>query len=316
MNWKKLGLVFDLTKKKPEWLKSHAMMPLALELENCLRVYYTGRHLDGRSRICFFDLDKNNPQRLLYMHETPLLEVGNVGTFDDCGTVGTCIVKHENIIYLFYNGYNVRNTVPWSNSIGLAISLDGGNSFKKKFEGPIMDRSMFEPYFAITPCIIIENGLWHMWYTSGTGWIPIDKRVEPVYNIKYAKSKDGINWIREYEVAIEQGHEEECVARATILKDGNILNMWFIYRGSRDFRDGVDSYRIGFARGNIKTPTKWTRNDESAGITIGPEPYDVGMQAYPNVVSIGNKTLMFYNGNNFGQDGVACAISVYDDPGL
>ncbi|CAN5375419.1 glycosylase [soil metagenome] len=307
MKWEKIGLIFDLTKGKPSWLKSHAMMPLALELDDRIRIYYTGRHIDGRSRISFFDVDKDNPLNVLYVHDLPLLEVGAIGTFDDCGTVATCVLSHNNMIYLYYNGYNVRNTVPWSNSIGLAISTDGGRTFVKKFPGPVMDRSISDPYFTITPCIIIEDGKWHMWYTSGTGWIPIDKRVEPVYNIKYASSTDGVIWILKNEIAIRQGNPEECVARATILKDFNKLKMWFIYRGSRDFRDGVDSYRIGYAEGDIANPTEWIRDDSKAGIRPGPELYDDKMQAYANVVRIGDKFYMFYNGNNFGQEGVACA---------
>lgn len=308
MRWRKLGLIFDLGKNRPEWLKSHAMMPLALEQENCIRVYFTGRHIDGRSRISFFDIDKDDPCRVLYVHDLPLLDVGAIGTFDDCGTVGTCVIRNGESIYLYYNGYNVRNTVPWSNSIGLAESTNDGRSFKKKFIGPIMDRSILDPYFAITPCIIKERERWHMWYTSGTGWISIHKRVEPLYNIKYAYSNDGINWVREDKIAIKQANFEECVARATIIREGEKLKMWFIYRGSRDFRDGSDSYKIGYADGNINMPTEWVRNDAKAGISPGPESYDDKMQSYANVVQVGRHTYMFYNGNSFGQDGVACAI--------
>ncbi len=308
MSWEKLGLIFDLKVQKPSWLKSHAMMPTALEMENCIRLYYTGRHLDGKSRITFIDVDKNNPQKIIYVHDEPLLEIGKIGTFDDCGTVATFVLKKDGLIYLYYNGYNVRNTVPWSNSIGLAISKDSGRTFEKMYEGPIMDRSIIDPYFTITPCILIVNNIWHMWYTSGTGWLEIGKRVEPLYNIKYASSKDGINWERKNEISIYQNNSEECVARATILPENDILKMWFIYRGSRDFRDGTDSYKIGYAEGNINEPTKWERKDKYSGIASGQELYDNMMQAYPNVVKVGTKTYMFYNGNNFGQEGIACAF--------
>jgi predicted GH43/DUF377 family glycosyl hydrolase len=283
-------------------------MPVAMETEDSIRIYYTGRHIDGRSRISYFDVDKNDPKKILYVHDLPILEVGKIGTFDDCGTVGTFVIRYNNLVYLYYNGYNVRNTVPWSNSIGLAISKDGGKTFEKTSEGPIMDRSPIDPYFTITPCIIIENDVWHMWYTSGTGWLQIENRVEPVYNIKYAYSKNGIDWIRENKISIKQDNIEECVARASILKSGDLLQMWFIYRGSRDFRDGIDSYRIGYAEGNIQNPTKWKRSDEVAGIMPGPEEFDNNMQAYPCVIKVNNKTLMFYNGNNFGKDGIACAV--------
>ena len=39
-----------------------------------------------------------------------------------------------------------------------------------------------------------------MWYVSCEGW---RERDLPIYNIKYAHSSDGINWIREGVVAID-----------------------------------------------------------------------------------------------------------------
>jgi hypothetical protein len=307
MKWKKLGYSLELKVHKQEWQNSHAMMPVVLEKNDRLRVFYTTRHIDGKSRITYYDVDKLNPTKIIYIHDKPIIEVGEIGTFDDCGTVATFIIKHENKVYLYYNGYNVRNTVPWSNSIGLAISEDDGNTFKKLFNGPILDRFKYDEYFTITPWIVYENNMWHMWYTSGTGWLEIENRKEPVYNLKYAKSNNGIDWIREFEVALTQNTYDECIARATILKKRDKLQMWFIYRGSKDFRDGNDSYRIGYAEGDIKKPTSWIRDDEKSGIKLGPEEYDNTMQAYPFVIQIEDKIFMFYNGNNFGANGILCA---------
>ncbi len=307
MKWKKLGYSFKFADHKLDWQKSHTMMPVVLENATSLRIYYTTRHIDGKSRASFIDVDKSDPTKVLYVHTVPILEIGEVGSFDDCGTVATFVIRNGDKVYLYYNGYNVRNTVPWSNSIGLAVSEDNGFTFKKMYNGPIMDRWKNDSYFAITPCIINQQGLWHMWYTSGTGWVSVENRVEPLYDIKYAKSENGIDWVRDFQIAIPQNDYEECTARATILKRGENLYMWFIYRGSRDFRDGKDSYRIGYAEGNINEPTKWVRKDSESGIEIGLEEYDCFMQAYPFVISCGGKVYMFYNGNGFGVDGILCA---------
>jgi hypothetical protein len=305
--WEKLGFSLDLKDNKQDWQESHAMMPVVLEMENNLRVFYTTRHIDGKSRISYYDVSKDDPTRILYLHNHPILEIGPIGSFDDCGTVATFVIQENNKIYLYYNGYNVRNTVPWSNSIGIAVSHDGGDTFTKMYDGPVMDRSKNDPYFTITPWIIKEEGKYHMWYTSGTGWMEINNKKEPVYNIKYAYSSDGIDWERNFDVAIPQSNIEESVARAAILKIEDNLLMWFIYRGSRDFRDGKDSYRIGFAEGNINTPTKWTRNDSISGILPGPEKFDDLMQSYPFVINSAGKIFMFYNGNSFGSGGILCA---------
>lgn len=309
MDWKKLGLIFDISKQSIPWLKSHAMMPLTIELPNVIRVYYTGRHIDGRSRVSFFDLSKDDLTKVVYVHDQPILEVGEIGTFDDCGTVGTFVMKEKEEILLYYNGYNVRNTVPWSNSIGIAKSKDDGLTFSKLFKGPIMDRNTIDPFFSITPCIVRENETWHMWYTSGTGWVDVDGRKEPLYDIKYASSLDGINWIRKGEICISQNNTEECVARATVVAEGNTLHMWFIYRGSRDFRDGNDSYKIGYAKGSITNPTQWVREDDNCNLEPSLENIDDKMQAYPCVILQNGKLIMFYNGNGFGMNGICCAVS-------
>lgn len=305
--WKKIGITFNPANDGPEWMKSHALMPLPLELEDRVRVYFTTRHVDGRSRISFVDLNKDNLMEVISINQEPLLEVGKPGTFDDCGTVATMVLRHESQIRLYYNGYNVRNTVPWSNSIGLAISDDNGKTFTKYSEGPIMDRNTLDPYYTISPAIIKSGDDWLMWYTSGSEWVKVDSRLEPTYQIKFAKSSNGIDWERKGEICIPQRNQEECVARASVLQTGEDLEMWFTYRGSRDFRDGVDSYRIGYAKANINDPVTWSRNDDLSGLDWHDTEYDARMQAYPAVISMKGKRFLFYSGNGFGESGICIA---------
>ena len=308
MAWEKLGLIFDIRAHDIPWLKSHALLPTPLLLEDRLRIFYTGRDLNGQSRISYIDIDRHDPKEILSIHDRPLLDIGKVGTFDDCGTVGTCVVHNEGRILLYYNGYNVRNTVPWSNALGVAVSHDGGANFEKMFEGPILDRDKYDPYFTITPGIFRERDVWHMWYTSGTGWKKVNGRQEPLYVIKYATSSDGLSWQRDNVTCINGAFPEEATARATVVKDGEIFKMWFCYRGSNDFRDGVDSYRIGYAEASGEEPTRWLRNDSLAGISFGPEDFDSKMQAYPAVIDVDDQRFLFYSGNGFGAFGFCGAV--------
>lgn len=306
MAWKKLGMIFDLKQHNISWLKSHAMLPSPLLLDDRIRVYFTGRDGNGNSRISFVDMKRDDPSSILYVHDRPLLEIGKIGTFDDSGTLGVFAVKNGSDIYLYYNGYNRRILVPWSNAVGLAISKDGGLTFEKLFEGPIFDRTAQEPYFTITPCILLDKGIWHMWYTCGTGWLKIRDVPEPLYVIKYAYSEDGINWKRNDVTCIRQLSPEEANARAAVLLEAGIYKMWFTYRGSRDFRDGADSYRIGYAESD--DPMHWIRDDAASGIDLSPDGWDSKMQAYPAVLQVGNNKYLFYNGNGFGAEGFGCAI--------
>jgi len=306
MAWEKLGLIFDIKKYEIKWLKTHAMLPTPLLLDDRIRVYFTGRDEHDHSRISFVELKREDPTKIIYIHDRPLLEVGKLGTFDDSGTLATCAIRNGDKIYLYYIGYNRRVTVPYNNSIGLALSLDEGITFKRMFEGPIVDRNMYEPYFAVSPWVMHDNDLWHLWYASGTGWIIVNDRPEPLYKIKYAHSKDGIFWQRDNITCIPPVKKGEAIARPTVIKEDGRYKMWFCYRGSEDFRDGKDSYRIGYAEGN--SPTEWIRNDKKAGIEYSREGWDSKMQAYPSVLIVDGIKYLFYNGNGFGKEGFGIAV--------
>jgi len=307
MAWKKLGMVFDLSQHKLDWIKSHAMLPTPLVLEDRIRVYYSPRTQEGKSCVTFVDVALDDPAKILYVHQTPVLAPGKLGACDDSGTLCTSIVRHDDALYMYYTAYNIKKTVPYGNSIGLAISEDGGMTFSRPFDGPVLDRLKHDPYFVISPCVIQDNDIWHMWYASGSQWIVVDDRPESVYHIKYAYSKNGIDWSRDFVSCIIPNSIHEANARPTVFRHNDRFEMLFCYRGSHDFRDGPESYRIGYA--SATSPTNWTRDDARAGIVPGPEPYDSLMQAYPAVVNAGGKRYLFYNGNGFGVNGFCCAES-------
>ena len=308
MAWKKMGLIFDLSKHDIPWLKSHAMLPTPLVLEDRIRVYFSGRDQSGQGKVSFIDVRKDNPAEIIYVHDQPLFDVGKIGTFDDSGVLVNSVVENNDLILLYYTAYSQSLKVPYRNSIGVAVSKDGGTTFNRMFEGPIVDRSKDEPYFTISPCVVRDAGKWHMWYASATEWVIADGKPESLYHIKYAFSDNGIDWHRENVSCIEPLKRQEANAKPSVLRDGDILRMWFCYRGSSDFRDGLDSYRIGYAEATIDNPSQWVRDDTKAGISCGPEGFDDKMQAYPSVIDVEGKIYLFYNGNGFGYGGFCCAF--------
>ena len=153
-----------------------------------------------------------------------------------------------------------------------------------------------------------QDGSFRMWYASGTGWVDTgQQQLEPTYVIKHGNSSDGIAWQRSSDTCIEPYGPEEAQARPAVVRDRNgLYRMWFCYRGSRDFRDGSDAYRIGYAESD--DGLAWRRDDTQAGIEPGVEgTWDSRMQAYPAVIQLKDRLLMFYNGNGFGSDGIGCA---------
>lgn len=305
--WKKRGLIYQVDQRLP-WGRSHAQIPTADVMDDDrLSIYFSSRDEENRSLIARMEVETRDPSRILSIQSKPILQLGTIGTFDDCGMMPSSIVEWRGVRYLYYVGWNVRNTVPYSNSVGLAISQDGGLTYRRMFNGPIMERTAEEPYFCATTCVRIENGIWRNWYLSCTGWEKVDDRLEPRYHLKYAESNDGIHWCREGRIAIDYAHPDEGgIVRASVCKDGDIYRMWYCFRNISSYRnDQKSSYRIGYAESG--DGMVWTRMDDSAGILPSSEGWDSFMQAYPDVVDVAGKRYMFYNGNGFGQTGFGFA---------
>ncbi len=309
MKWVKKGLIY-----KPDgtndWSKTHAQVPVVDILNDKIwRIYFSTRDKNQCSRASYVDVEAGNPSNILKINEAPLLELGKKGTFDDCGTMPSWITNFNGKKYMYYIGWNVRNTIPYHNSIGLAISNDNSETFQKYSEGPIIERNHIEPYFNGTSCVLIDNGIWKNWYLSCTGWQEFNGRMEPFYNLKYAESTDGINWVRTGKVAIGFKDEFEAgLVKASVIIENGLYKMWFSYRTFQNYRvDKSQSYRIGYAESS--NGIDWNRMDEQMeDFTLSPEGWDSEMLAYPHVIKHNDTKYMFYNGNGFGNSGFGYAI--------
>lgn len=307
MRWEKKGLIFR-PENDHEWMLHHASQPIADKVDDeVLRIYFGPRDEQERTRTTFIEVEAGNPSNVLYVHERPVLSLGKLGTFDDSGAMPSCIVNHEGRKYLYYNGWNRGVTVPYRNSIGLAVSEDGGLTFERAFEGPVVDRSHLEPYFCATPYVIVDDGTWKMWYASSTGWTVVYGRPEPLYQVKYAESPDGVNWIRNNTTCIAYEFDGEANARPSVVKEDGRYRMWYCYRGSVHYRtDKEQSYRLGYAES--ADGIEWTRKDEEVGIDRSESGWDSVMIAYPCVYEHEGRKYMLYNGNGFGASGFGYAV--------
>lgn len=307
MTWTKHGLIYAPIGQYA-WNKSHASVPTVdCVNDKVWRVYFASRDSQNRSHTSYIEVEAANPKHILYEHPDPILSLGKIGTFDDCGVMPSWIVTINDEKYLYYIGWNVRNTVPYHNSIGLAVSRDGGKTFRRFSEGPLFGVDAVEPHFTGTSCVLVEDGVWKNWYLSCTKWEVINGRPEPFYHIKYAESLDGIRWKRDGIVAIDfKSPAEAGIVRASVLHEGNLYRMWYSYRNALDYRtDSANSYRIGYAEST--DGRRWRRMDETAGIDVSPEGWDSEMIEYPHVIDHDSKKYMFYNGNTFGETGFGYA---------
>lgn len=302
MKWKKLGKIFDIESfSTPEWMTSHASVPFVGEINGSqVKVFFSSRDQKNRSNIGSFQIDMDRNYLITNIAEKPLLQLGDLGCFDDSGIMGTCILDDEGEQKLYYIGWNLGVTVPFRNAIGLATSNDKKN-FKKLFDGPVLDRSRTEPHFCASCCVIKEAGIYKIWYLSCIKWTQDSDEVKHHYHIKYAESADGINWKRNGKVAIDfESDNEYAISVPRVIKKDSIYQMWFSSRATK--KD--PTYRIRYAES--VDGINWQRTSDYA-LDVSETGWDSDMVCYPCVFEYDDSLYMLYNGNGYGLSGIGLA---------
>lgn len=299
MTWQKLGRVF-VPNGSLWWARSYASFPTADVLgDGRIRVYFTAldERQDGRSG--WIDVDADDPLRIAGVSREPVLDIGALGEFDDCGANAFGIAGHEGRKYLYYQGWQRTEKAPFLIFIGLAISDDGGTSFCKAARVPALDRTDAEPYLRGAPYVLHDEGHFRMWYVSGTGW-SVHNGVRRYHLVtRTTVSDDGVNWGGETTLCIKPEGEEYAVGRPCVIRDAGLYRMWY------SIRSFDHPYRIGYAES--PDGVSWTRRDDVAGIEGSDSGWDSEMICYAYVVDAGPNRYLFFNGNQHGSTGFGVA---------
>ncbi|MGQ1908546.1 hypothetical protein ACT3CE_02040 [Marinifilum sp. RC60d5] len=310
--WKKLGRIFNPTNvKNVYWINEFAQAPSVLIFKDFIRIYFSSRPKPNNKKqylsyTGFLDLNKNNLFDIINIASHPILPLGHKGSFDEFGIYPTSVIQNNDEIIAYYAGWTRCESVPFNVAIGMAKSTNGGKTFTKIGNGPVLSYSLNEPFVLSGPKIRRFNNQWYLFYIAGCKWIPNKGKPEPVYKIRMARSADGINWIKENRDLIENKIEEnEAQASPDVFFYDNKYHMFFCYRNSLNFRGKNGGYRIGYASSNDLL--HWTRNDNKAGITISEQGWDSEMIAYPHVFELDEKIYMLYLGNSVGKYGFGIA---------
>lgn len=294
--------------------RGYAQLPTPLQLnENTFRFYFSSRDDAGRSRPFYIDYDMADGC-IVDQATAPILELGEPGCFDDCGVMPSSVVSVGEEVYLYYIGWNQRRNISYQLAVGLAVSNDGGKTFKKFADGPILDRNIHDPIFCAAPCVHRKDNGYVMWYISCTGWPEYSGVPEPVYLIKRAESQDGIMWTTSSNVCIPYKYSGEALGRPWVIQQDNQYQMWYSSRGSSNYRQqGGQHYTIGYADSN--NGIDWQRKDDELRFDTSQQLWDAEMQEYAAVFSYQNTLYMVYNGNTFGKSGFGLARYVNDNRG-
>lgn len=298
MRWRKLGLIY-----RPEpgsaWRRTHAAVPLCEPLDDRhLAVVFSARDPEQRSLPGRVVVDLGNTAGPAEV-QGPLLGLGALGTFDDCGVMPCWMLAEGDERRIYYIGWNRAVTVPFQNGLGVARSAADLSGMTRMFDGPIVARSRRDPFFVASCAVLKTQAGFRMWYLSCVGWFMREGKPMHRYHLRQMDSDDGLEWNGESTVAIDFKDEREyAISRPSVLVENGVYHMWYSMRGDR--------YRIGYARsqdGNV-----WERRDDLAGIEPAESGWDSEMICYPHVFRMNNQVYMAYNGNNYGGSGIGLAV--------
>lgn len=298
MKWKKLGCIVPPQPDLP-WLENKAgSCFVTVPDERTFRLFVSGRDHSNVSRIGLVDVDRDS-LAIRQIHEEPILDIGDIGTFDESGVCYPWIVSSEGTDYLYYTGFIAGTKAGYKNAVGLATgSLESG--FTRYSQAPILPLTREEPFDTGSVAVLIENGLWKMYYTGFDKREAVRVNYKSFYKIKYATSKDGISWERPGVTCIDYKDDKEfAIARPMVLKEDGSYKMWFSY--------SAGAYRIGYAES--EDGIRWNRSDDRGGLLPSASGWDSEMVEYAFVLRLDRRYYMFYNGNSFGGTGLGLAVS-------
>lgn len=278
----------------------HCFVPTPVLLKpDLVRVFLAFVAQDGIGRLGYADVDPREPTRAIRVSSHELMPLGAPGTFDDNGITPISVVTSGNRLLLYYTGWQLSDKVRYFLFTGLAVSEDGGETFRRVSEVPVLDRCDGELTFRTATFVTREADRFKAWYIAGSRMIMLHGKQVPTYSLHYAESPDGVKWPRGREIMTPIEPYEFGFGRPVVRTVPGGYEMWYSIR-----RTDVE-YLIGYARSS--DGLAWQREDE-LGMGTSPEgEWDSEMIAFPGVIDTAHGTLMFYNGNGFGRSGFGVA---------
>lgn len=270
--------------------------------EETIRVFGSFRDKEGAGRIGYVDVESKNPSNVIRVSKEPVLDIGENGQFDDNGVILGDVIRHDNKVYMYYVGFQLVKKVKFLAFTGLAISEDGGHSFKRYQKTPIADRTNNASFIRAIHTITFEENRFRVWYAAGNDWRNIDGTDYPCYNIRYMESKDGITFDDpKGTLCLDHNSDEYRIGRPHVRKTGGSYEMRFTYDTlKKEYLTGVAHSTDGLS---------WVRAKE-ADLKPSGEGWDSSEVAYPVVIDTKYRTYMFYNGNGMGLTGFGYAEEV------
>ena len=291
------------------WMQDYAQIPYGLVNGQILYVYFSSRskkdaygNFKSYTGLACFDLLEN--YKMTYLSQSPLVELGEKGSFDEFGVMPGSVVKHSEDSYeMFYCGWSRPQNRPYRWSIGSAKSSDAIN-FSKVSPNPLTLSENED----LTACpMVYKQESSKMYYLAGESWVNHGGRFESVYLIKDANLDQLDRWRPGGKNIIPKSYELECQTSPSLYSIDGSQYMFYSYRHALNFRvDPDQNYRTAWAvKSDIGT---WEKGGDVVFQHENNERIDI---AYANVYSYLGANYVLYNlTQGFGTSGIFLGIII------
>ncbi|MGU3480086.1 hypothetical protein [Methylobacterium sp. D48H] len=298
--WIDLGLRFEALGSG--LLQTHAMLPTPIVLSDRIRVYFSSCDADLRGRIFCVDLGLDHPHPVIHFDPTPVLNLGAAGCFDADGVNPCHLDIVDGVWRLYYVGWRrLTQDVPYTLLAGLAVSEDRGKTFARWKAEPVLPPTSDEGYFRTAPFVRRIGDRFEILYIGGNRFVrsPSGKML-PRYAIRRSRSADGIHW--------------SDPAEDVLLPDEACGEIGF-GRPRVEMLPGYKpvlmvSVRTEQAYTLMMCPWDEGKVDRSRLVQVidtAGQAWASEMTCFGATCQVEGRTLLFYNGNGFGQTGFGLA---------
>lgn len=300
VSWTSLGLRFQAL--GTGLLRTHAMVPTPIVLQDRIKVFFSSCDSEMRGRIYCVDLSLDFPHLVIHFEAAPVLDLGVAGCFDADGVNPCHIMMVNDVLRLYYVGWRrTSKTVPYTLLTGLAISKDGGKNFTRWKEEPILSPRSDERYFRTAPFVRSVDDIFEVLYIGGDRFVVSSSgKLLPQYSIRRTKSVDGLHWPDPGvdvllpddalgEIGFGRPRVEALPGQPSVLM--------FSIRTEQ-------TYRL------VECPWDGGPVDRSSLAAVIPdtgEGWASSMTCFGATCQVDNRSLLFYNGDGFGKTGFGLA---------
>jgi hypothetical protein len=314
INWDVCKFPFSVDRITiPGVTNSYAQGPQAVKLKDRIRIYFSTRDTDMpgyfRSQVRYVDLDYGL-KTVLGKSDTNVISLGELGSYCEHGIFPFNVIQTNQRFIGYVSGWSRRASVSVDTSIGIAFGDFSGQKFTHGGKGPVLSACIDEPFLICDANVATFQEKYHMWYVFGVDWQMNESKIpERTYRIGYANSEDGVSWSRpnpgEQIIPVLSGNEAQAMPTVIQIEE-NFFVMCFCYRDTFNFRSGgLRGYRLG---GAVSTDLRiWRRVDSLFEMPAAD--WASNMQCYPNLLSLGSRVVLFFNGNGFGKYGFGFATT-------